>query len=261
MSGAKPPARRRKSLFMATASGQTRLAPHALDAAASARMPSLLLLVAVAAAALHMATSENFYIYKPAVVDNHRVPANEIIAASQIETLHVLWLNGNRAAAALVARMPDLQSASIACAFPAVCTIQVSERQPMFEWKQGQTRTWVDVEGMSFGARGQVAGLTVVEAPPALPALLPGHRASPELVTTLLALTTVLPEIKQYRFTPEHGLEFSDPKGNWPVYLGVGPDMAERVSMWKALAANLAERKIRPKYVDVRYANAPFYAR
>ncbi len=265
MSWARPPARRRKTLLTTTATGQWRLSPHVLDAAASARMLSVMILLAIIAAGVEMATSVNFYIYNPTVTDaqgkGQRVPAKDIIAASQIETLHVFWLEPEQTASALVARMPELRAAFIWCGLPATCTIQVLERQPAFEWRQGQVRTWVDVEGVAFGARGQVRELPIVDVPAGVPVLLPGQQATHDLVNTMLTLATVLPEVKQYRFTPERGVEFTDPKGNWPVYVGLGSDVAARVTMWRALAASLAARNIRPKFVDVRYANAPFYSK
>ncbi len=261
MNGGKPAARRRKQFLVTTDTGQTRVAPHVLDAAASARMFSLVILVAVGIAAWQLTTSENFYIYNPAVLGNASVPANEIIAASQIDTLHVLWLQPERASAALLARMPELRSAFIWCGLPATCAIQVTERQPAFEWRQGQMRTWVDVAGMAFGARGQAQDLAVVDVLPGVPALTPGHQADKGVVQAMLTLATVLPEVKQYRFAPEHGVEFNDPNGNWPVYVGVGKDVAARVTMWRTLNASLAARNIRPKFVDVRYANAPYYGK
>ena len=41
--------------------------------------------------------------------------------------------------------------------------------------------------------------------------------------------------------------------------MGLGPDMVERVSLWKALSADLDARQVQPKFVDVRYPAAPFY--
>jgi hypothetical protein len=121
---------------------------------------------------------------------------------------------------------------------------------------------------MVFPARGQSPGLPVVEVAPNVTALLPGQRADSGLVSAMSALARdfarqagALPEVKSYRFTAEHGIEFSDPKGNWPVYLGVGPDVAARVAMWKSLSASLASRNVKPKFVDVHYANAPFYSK
>ena len=256
----KAPAKRRK-VFTVTANGQTRLVPAVLDAAMSARAISVAILFSVALAAFELAMGEAFYIYSPAVVGNQRVPAAEIASASGIETLHVLWLEPEHAARALTEKMPEVRSAFIWCGLPADCSIQVLEREPMFEWRQNQTRTWVDTEGIAFPARGQAPSIPVIEIAPDVPALLPGRQVKAELAGAVQELVAVLPEIKTMRYTPGRGIEFTDPQGNWPVYVGVGPDMAERVSMWKSVSANLVSRKIQPRFIDVRYPQAPYYGK
>jgi cell division septal protein FtsQ len=256
----KEPAKRRK-VFTVTANGQTRLVPAVLDAAMSARAISVAILFSVALAAFELAMGEAFYIYSPAVVGNQRVPAAEIVAASGIETLHVLWLQPERITRTLTETIPEVRSAFIWCGLPAECTVQVLEREPMFEWKQNQTRTWVDAEGIAFPARGQAPSIPVIEIAPDVPALLPGRQVKPELIGAVQELVRVLPDIKGLHYTPGRGIEFTDPQGNWPVYVGVGPDMAERVSMWKSVSANLVSRKIQPKFIDVRYPQAPYYGK
>ncbi len=246
---------------MVTANGQTRLVPAVLDAAMSARAISVAILFSTILAAFELAMGEAFYIYNPAVAGNQRVPAAEIVTASGIETLHVLWLQPERAASALTEKLPQVRSAFIWCGLPADCTIQVLEREPMIEWKQNQTRTWVDAEGIAFPARGQALSLPVIEVAPDVPALLPGRSVKPELISAVQDLVRALPEIRRLRYTPGRGIEFADPQGNWPVYVGVGPDMVERVSMWKSVSASLVSRKIQPKFIDVRYPQAPYYGK
>jgi hypothetical protein len=172
-----------------------------------------------------------------------------------------LWLQPDEVTLSLLTKMPEVRTASVWCGLPADCTIQVTERQPVFEWRQSQVRTWVDAEGIAFPARGQTPDIPVIQVAVGIASPLPGHKVNADLVGTMLALAKTLPEVRLYRFTTERGVEFSDPKGNWPVYIGVGPDAAERVAMWKALAASLAARNIRPTFVDVRYPTAPFYGK
>jgi len=246
---------------MTTAAGKVRLAPTVLDAATSARVISVAILFVVMLAAVDLTTNEAFYIYKPAVLGNERVSSAEIVTASQIEGLHVLWLQPERVEASLRTNLPELRAVFVWCSLPAECTIQVEERRPAFEWKQGQTRTWIDAEGMVFPARGHSPDMPMIEVAPNVSALLPGQHAESGLVSAMLALAGALPEVKSYRFTVEHGIEFNDPKANWPVYVGVGSDVAARVAMWKSLATSLASRNIKPKFVDVHYASAPFYGK
>ena len=257
----KPPARRRKVFFTTTAVGQAGATTLALDAATSARVISGAILFLVALGAFGLTTSETFYIYNPTVTGNQRAPAREIVAASGIETWHVLWLQPDKVAGSLLTKMPELSTAFVWCGLPADCAIQVTERQPAFEWRQGQVRTWVDAEGIAFPARGQTPSIPVIQVASGIAAPLPGRKVDSGLLDTMLTLAKTLPEVKSYRFTTERGVEFSDPKGNWPVYIGVGADAAERVVMWRTLAASLASRNIRPTFVDVRYPTAPFYGK
>ena len=159
----KPPARRRKIFFTTAAVGQASAATPALDAVTCARVISGAILFLVALGALGLTTSEAFYIYNPTVTGNQRAPASEIVAASGIETLHVLWLQPDKVAGALLTKMPELSSAFVWCGLSADCTIQVTERQPAFEWRQGQARTWVDAEGIAFPARGQTPDIPVAQ--------------------------------------------------------------------------------------------------
>lgn len=260
----KPPARRRKTFFVTTASGKPGLAPAVFDLATSARLVSVAILFLTVLAAVELTMDEAFYIYHPAVIGNQRTPASEIVAASGMEGLHVFWLEPEQITRSLLSRLPELNEAFVWCGL-AGCTIQVAERQPVFEWRQGQARTWVDAEGVAFPARGQTPDVPVIQVGAGVATLLPGHQTEAGLVSTMLSLAKTLPEVKSYRFTPEHGIEFQDPQGGWPVYVGVDQfqqkDTAARVAMWRALSASLASRNIRPKFVDVRYPSAPFYGK
>ena len=70
---------------------------------------------------------------------------------SQIETLHVLWLQPERAASMLMSNMTEVRSAFIWCGLPAECTIMIAEREPAFEWRQGQSRVLVDFDQLAAG--------------------------------------------------------------------------------------------------------------
>jgi len=257
----RPAARRRKTFFAVTAAGKPSLTLTVLDLALNVRLVSVMILGLVALAAVELTMDEAFYIYEPVVIGNQRVPSAEIIAASQIEGLHIFWLQPTQVAQTILTQLPDLREANVWCELPAECTIHVVERQPAFEWQQGQIRLWVDDEAVAFLARSMAPDVPVLEAVPGAPALLPGRCTDDRLVRTMLGLIQALPQVKLYRFTNEHGIEFTDPQGDWPVYIGLGTDVAERVAVWRALSASLTARHIHPKFVDVHYPSAPFYVR
>jgi len=64
--------------------------------------------------------------------------------------------------------------------------------------------------------------------------------------------------VRHYKYSTEHGLEFQS-ADDFPVYLGLGENMADRAMMWKALEAQLEQQRITPKFVDLRYPVAPYF--
>jgi hypothetical protein len=67
-----------------------------------------------------------------------------------------------------------------------------------------------------------------------------------------------MPNVRQYKYTTEHGLEFQSERG-FPVYLGLGDNMADRAMMWKAVDAELDGQGVTPQFVDLRYPVAPYF--
>ncbi len=263
---AKPPARRKRKRYTKTAGRNAvpirlvQAGPYlALDIFAAPRLVSLALLAACLAALLYFSLDYTFYVYDPVVEGNQRIEAVDVVSASNLMGLHVAWAHPVHTAQLITRRLPGVRAAYVACALPARCTITVQEREPLFAWRQGGVWAWVDAEGVLFNANGVIENKPVVEMPPGnLP--LPGTRVDQDLVAGVQTLAQSLPDLKTLNYTTERGLEFADPVGGWPVYLGRGPGMAARVAVWKAVSDNLARRGLRPTFIDVRYAQAPYYS-
>lgn len=224
------------------------------------RVIGVILLVVLIGLAIWSGMDDRFYINTVKVTGNERVPADEIAQASGILGLQVFWFNANEVAARLPKALPSIKSARASCQLLGACKIAVQERQPVIAWQFGNAVTWIDADSVTFAARVMT---NTADAPITVeamqgPALFPGHQADTKIVQAALAVARELPEIRRYRYSETHGLEFDDARG-FAVYLGLGPDMAERVSLWKALSADLDARKVQPKFVDVRYPAAPFY--
>ena len=217
------------------------------------------LLAVVAAAALWLSLDASFYITRMRVSGNSRTPASEIAQGTGLVGLHIFWANMAEAERTLLHNAPSLKSAQITCQLPAVCAITVEERLPVIAWKYGGAVTWIDADSVTFAARQTAEALDVITIEAVQgPALFPGRQADPKVVQAALAVAQLLPEVKIYRYSGARGLEFTDPRG-FPVYLGLGEDMADRVMVWQALRDDLNARGIQPTYVDIRYPLAPFY--
>ena len=62
-----------------------------------------------------------------------------------------------------------------------------------------------------------------------------------------------------FTYVPGRGLVFTDERG-WRVIVGQGPGMATRLQVLEWLAADLEARGLTPRFVDVRFSDAPYYS-
>lgn len=217
-------------------------------------------LLAVMGAALFVALGDLFYVTRVSIVGNTRTPAQEIAQISEIGGKHILWVNTADAAERITNGIPSIKTARIDCQLPGKCVIKVQEREPRVVWQFGGAVTWVADDGLAFAARvtkGDDLKLVSVEAPQG-PALLPGKEANPRIVAAVLAVSRALPKVRHYKYTTEHGLEFESAQG-FPVYLGLGDNMADRAMLWQAVDDELAQQGITPRFVDLRFPSAPYF--
>ena len=244
----------------ATLSSVVRSTPQFdLSALLSVRVLTMALLALVVGVALWLGFDDRFYVTSINVTGNTRASAADIAAKSGALGQHIFWIKPQAVAQQLTTSWPSIRNATMTCTFPADCTLQVEERQPIVAWQFGNATTWIDKDHVAFAAEGKnnPKGLITIEAVQG-PALFPGQHADQQLIDAASAVAQAMPEIQHYRYTVAHGLEFNDARG-FPVYLGVGQNMADRVMVWKALSANLKARNILPKFVDVQYPLAPYY--
>ncbi len=60
-------------------------------------------------------------------------------------------------------------------------------------------------------------------------------------------------------YVPGRGLVLMDERG-WRIVLGQGARMAERLKMLSSVAADLEARGLTPRFVDLRFPDAPYYS-
>jgi hypothetical protein len=244
----------------AAAAGTIPRAPAvALDALSPARLLSFALVAVCLATLVYFSYDARFYVSELAVLGSEYTSVEDVMGASELEGVHVAWVQPHYTAQLIAHRLPGVRAAAVACELPARCTITIEERQPLFAWRQGQSWAWVDAEGVLFTGQRASTNTLVVDMPPgSLP--LPGTHLDPELVSEVQSIMQYLPGLQLLRHTVEHGFEFNDPLGGWPVYLGSGPGMGERLAIWQALSDHLARNRIGASYVNVQYAQAPYYS-
>lgn len=231
--------------------------------------------------ALWLTVDSRFYIYDAQIVGNRRLSHQEIFEASGLEGLHILWARSAAIESEILEALPSLESVDASCGMPAECTISVVERRPRVLWDANGERWWIDEEGAIFPG---MASMTVQD-----------HGASSAAQVNADALTddsgqwmvsgplprgdgpargyldeqvrVALVELWEsgrhlpsaFQYDEEYGLSFVDEHG-WLVIVGRGPGMTRRLQVLEQLVAHLESRGVEPRFVDVRYPEAPYYA-
>jgi cell division septal protein FtsQ len=217
---------------------------------------SMLLLVAAAWSSFFLFGSDDFYVYDAAVQGNLAVPKEEIFQASMMDSQSVFWINAERSAEA-IARLPSIHSAKVICRLPAQIIIQVVERQAQVVWQWQNQQFWVDDHGVVLQPRGPLPdALVILDSSPAPPQL--GGRVDDRAVVAAQQLHDLWPQVDAVTYS-DRGLVLRS-QGGWPIYLGVGDDMALKLAILEALEADLEKQGIQPAHIDLRYPQRPTFS-
>jgi hypothetical protein len=212
--------------------------------------------IALLGLVLWFAFSPQFYVTSAQVVGAQRVPPQAIFAASGLQRLHILWANPRAAERRILENIPSIERARVSCQLPARCVIAVTEREVMAAWEQGGVYYWVDRAGGAFPAAGPLEGEWRVSGP------IPTDKRGLVVQDVLVGLEElerlgVRPGPVLYR--PGRGLVLEDPAG-WRVVVGQGTGMARRLQVYMKIRAHLVAKGITPRFVDVRFPDAPYYS-
>jgi hypothetical protein len=216
--------------------------------------------------ALWLTWDARFYVYDVETAGARRVSHEEIFEASQLMGLHILWARPAAIEAQILDTFPSLEGVEVICSLPSNCSIAVVERQPRVLWNELGELWWIDGEGAIFsvqdGATGlegtnDAAGRWLVTGP--LPRSDKGH-LDERVRVALNELWTSGEEVPtRFDYTAEHGLSFVDEHG-WRVIMGQGSGMGERLRILALMTAHLQSRGLTPRFVDVRFPEAPYYS-
>lgn len=215
--------------------------------------------------ALWLTVDTRFYVYEAQVSGARRVSDEEIFDASGLRGLHILWARSDAVESQILEALPSLESAEVNCGLPSDCSISVVERRPRILWEEEGETWWIDEAGAVFlldseggepEAFSESSGRWTVTGP--LPRDDDGNLED--------ALRVALKELWEsgrdlptdFRYAPDNGLSFTDGHG-WRVIVGKGSGMASRLEAWEQLAAHLESESLTPRFVDVRFPQAPYY--
>lgn len=162
---------------------------------------------------------------------------------------------------------PELLSAKVDVTLPNTVLVQISERQPVIRWQQGDGYTWVSEDGIAFRPHGEDASLISVVALSTPPTevnvssdpLTPAPFISSEMVQALKGLNGHVPQGVPILYEAGSGFGWNDPRG-WRVYFGTSArDVELQMRVYESMVVSLTQRGIRPALINVTYPAAPYY--
>ena len=213
--------------------------------------------VALLAFVIWVAASGTFYIHTAVISGTSRVSPEDIFRASQLPGVHILWARGGKAEEAIEATVRGVRSADVHCWLPAKCNIEVVERQPKTMWQDGATLWWIDEEGVILPGQELLPDSLVVQGP--LPRVA-DDRLHERVIDTLTELYALgIDPSTALSYDGGRGFVVTDSHG-WRVVLGIGSGVAERLRAMTQVTADLEARQVTPRFVDVRFPDAPYYS-
>ncbi len=214
--------------------------------------------LALVALVLWFSFSPRFYVQGAEVVGATRVSPAAIYSASGIDRLHVLWINRRAAAEEITDRIPSIAEARVVCKlWSADCTVKVVEVPLMLTWLRGDQTFWVDGAGGVFAADRALEEAWTIRGP--LPIDDAGW-VDGDVLDALRALERFGVPPRSIDYRAGRGLVISDSAG-WRVVLGEDPGrMERRLRVYAVVREHLVKHDIRPRFVDVRFPEAPYYS-
>ncbi len=230
------------------------------------RTASLVLSLALGVALYLLWNLPYFRVTEAQVTGAARLTSADVNAALGVSGQPIFGLQSDELETRLRLNYPELSSAQVTIGLPNQVAIQVTERQPVLLWQQGDGYTWIDATGVAFRPRGEVSGLILIASLATPPAGLPTDDPfspvpylSADLVKSAQTLAAILPPGASMIYDARNGFGWQDPQG-WQVFFGTNSkDMALKVRVYQSLAASLTARGIYPAFISVVQVDAPYY--
>jgi len=241
------------------------------------RVLALVVLLGTAWIVNDAATSDRFQVTSVRVTGNVLVDRPEIDAAVAAQGVNLFWVD-RRAIEARLRMLPPVRSATVTPILPDTLDVHVEERQPAALWQSGQRRYLVDAEGVILtsiedapearlacsGERcgpGQAPPMLTVAQPDGQP-LTPGDRVDTTALATSARLASLLPaagiQPLAFEWRSANGIEVPTASG-WRARFDGSRDVERQISTLRTIRDWLAQSKITPQVIDVRFGDRPYY--
>jgi cell division septal protein FtsQ len=207
-----------------------------------------------------------FFIYEGRIVGARHSDAVEIYRIAGVHEQSIFWTNPQQVARRVI-QLEGIRAVRVRLELPSRVIIEVEEREPAVMWRAGQQQRdwWLDGEGVVLPYHGDVNDSnTVFVVDSSDRELQVGERIEPVgMAQSVLQLAKAVPGIRVFFYEPDRGLSFTQQVdgAEWPVYVGTTRDLGRKIQVMQALTDHLQGGGVRPRYVDVRWADHPVYGK
>jgi cell division protein FtsQ len=225
------------------------------------RILSVLALAGLLATAAYLGVSDRYVVYGAVVIGNQRVPTEVIRAAAGLDGKRLFRIE-RTAAAARVAALPEIRTATVEARLPHDVWIRVEETQPVLAWVSAGTAAALGAPATTLvlDERGRVvagaspAGLPVVIDEAGLVAGIGDEVPS----TIFAAALTYVARFPVLRYRPAEGF-VAEGRGGWDILLGTDASRADQqTELLSTLSDHLAPIDASVAMMDLRYER-PYY--
>lgn len=199
-----------------------------------------------------------FYIYNIEVAGNQLVSQEEIYTRSNLEGLHLFWLNPDEVTARLKEE-PLIEGVQITAFPPNQVRITVQERHPVAVWQTNGQSYFVDDTGTLFSLRGDASTMMVIRNL-SDDAVNPGDTIDSSIVQAAIALNQLIPERTAFDWAPGLGIGYLNEYEYW-VHFGDYTRLNAKVAAYRAFIDQI-QNKPEPEEItllDLSVPEHPYY--
>lgn len=219
---------------------------------------ALALLLALAVAAGYLHNDPRWFVYRETVQINGLtyLDAEEIYAASGVDSWHILWLRASVIRERLRA-LPFVEEAHVDIGFPNEVRLDIVEAEPVALWVTNDQTFWLMPDGSALPMTDKRYDQLPPLIDPQGDARVVGRTGrmalDPLVLGAAWSLWARMPEISQLRFNQDYGLNFHLPGTLTWVYWGDGANIDSKFAHLEAVQRLIADGETRPQVIDLRF--------
>ena len=199
---------------------------------------------------------DTFYVYDLQVNGLKYLTPVEAQKASGILGYNILFVD-SRAVERALAKLPEIKTVHVNSSLPNQVAVDIEERKPEITWLRGNETYWVDVNGIGFRARANLAELPTMRDLDQTP-VKPGSLVKADALNAFWEFRRAFPDgPRALEWSAARGLAYTDEHG-WKIYLGGADEMAGKVAKLRVLVAQLVAQNVKIKFIDLGKGD-PYY--